>query len=731
MSFSLLFAHLKAVRIPLLIALAGAVLAFWVDQIRELFFLLVSADGYGDAKVGALATTVLLGIAVWHSARTVYRFRIRSLPALSDPRGTGLRTWTPRVLGACVPVLMFAASLEPLRDPALAEERGSVSLAMPAAFAVASVALFALFVARRRIGRRLGLPWESDPSRDPAVHAWGELPRYVRRIYLAIMLANVGALVLAAWAPGAIGVIGPIGIILLTASFLTISGTWVTIHGACWDLPVMTLIGLLALACEWSGTSDNHHVRLYPGMESKDQPDWSRTAYVPLGAGSDAAGAGLAFTDYVRGLDGPAPHGPVYLVSAEGGGIRAAAWTTLVLTELERQSNGEFSRHVVAGSGVSGGSLGLAVFAALVKARNDGLIATAQMSDVAADFLLDDFLRGPLEAMFLTDLLQRFVPAPVFDDRGQRLENRWERRWTRALCTSRGVAPADVDGSGPRGDDCHAFERPWLSLWGGPGRVPLLFLNATDVASGTRFIEEPFARMDAEVPDAFVFAGATASIHWLPSTAPLSAVVHNSARFTYVSPAGTLLRQPQRPGAPASRQLVDGGYFENSGLTTLVEVGEVLAKVYDGCHADGSRLAGAACPIRFIHISNDPGVEPMLGRDKDSCRVRPRGGHYGEVSAPVVALLQTRDGRGRTARASVITQYALDSTRTALRQDLERVYHFRLCEGRHHLPLGWTLSPLAWREMQNQQAGLEGLGADVFNQRQTRAIVADTLAAGR
>jgi len=409
----------------------------------------------------------------------------------------------------------------------------------------------------------------------------------------------------------------------------------------------------------------------------------------------------------------------VYLVSAEGGGIRAAAWTALVLTRLEQESDGRFSRHLLAASGVSGGSLGLALFAALVQARNDGLITTPEMPEIARQFLLDDFLRGPLEAMFLTDLLQRFVPVRLFVDRGQRLENQWERRWTEVLCTSRPV-PAGAPLA-----DCHAFERPWRELWRSPGRVPALFLNATDVASGTRFIEEPFARMDPDIPDRSVFAGAEVSEGWLPSTAPLSAVVHNSARFTYVSPAGTLLRQTRSaPPAVTERQLVDGGYFENSGLTTLVEVGEVLSTVYDGCHANDQRIAGASCPLRFIHISNDPAVEPMLRTKLDGCASTRTTTHYGEVSAPVIALLNTRDGRGRTARASAVTQYALDAGRASLATDLQRIYHFRLCEGRHHLPLGWTLSSLAWQEMTDQRDGRTGLGADAFNDRQSREIVA-------
>lgn len=722
MKIGLFIRHLKAVRVPLFIAGAGLVLTFWVDQVRELFFLLAAANGALDVKVGAVTMSILLGVAVWHSARTVYRFRVDTMPALKNPQGNGIRRWLPRLLGTSVPVLMFAGVAEALRDPALKEDPSEISWVMPVVFALIAVGLFALFVLRRRIGRSFGLRWEPDPASDPIAAQWQDLPLTVRRVYGAVALANVGALALAAWRPGLVGVLGPLGIILMTASFLTIAGTWVTIQAACRDKPLFTYVAVLAIACHWIGANDNHRVRLYAAMESKSTPAWAEVDYAsPIATAASGTGLAqpLAFTDYVRGLGHPqtAPE-PVYLVSAEGGGIRAAAWTALVLTRLEKESGGRFSRHMLAGSGVSGGSLGLALFAALVQARNDGLITTTEMPDIAKQFLLDDFLRGPLETMFLTDLLQRFVPLRLFVDRGQRLENQWERRWTEVLCTSRRVPP------GAPVADCHAFERPWRELWLSKGPVPLLFLNATDVGSGTRFVEEPFDRMDPDIPDSSVFAGAEVSQGWLPASAPLSAVVHNSARFTYLSPAGTLLQRPRENSQTGgARQLVDGGYFENSGLTTLVEVGEVLATVYDGCHADGRRIAGPDCPLRFIHISNDPAVEAMLGEGHDSCASSRTVEHYGEVSAPVVALLNTRDGRGRTARAAAVTQYALDAGRASVEADLQHIYHFRLCEGRHHLPLGWTLSSLAWDEMTAQRDGLAQLGADGFNLRESQEIV--------
>jgi len=55
-----------------------------------------------------------------------------------------------------------------------------------------------------------------------------------------------------------------------------------------------------------------------------------------------------------RGAHGGAPDAGVFIVAAEGGGIRAAYWTAAVLEELKAQLPG-FERRLFAISGVSGG----------------------------------------------------------------------------------------------------------------------------------------------------------------------------------------------------------------------------------------------------------------------------------------------------------------------------------------------------------------------------------------
>jgi len=326
---------------------------------------------------------------------------------------------------------------------------------------------------------------------------------------------------------------------------------------------------------------------------------------------------------------------------------------------------------------------------------------------MALKFYETDFLGPAVETMFLTDFLQRFVPSAQFLDRGERLESGWERGWS--ACRMRPSSSA-VATQSPKVDVSSVFAKSWKSLGMATDRVPALFLNSTEVQSGRRFIEEPFASMRGAGQDDGVVNAATLSRDWLPASSPLSAVVHNSARFTYVSPAGTLadISAVKGGGKPVPRELADGGYFDNSGATTLAELALLTRAYVPGCLGP-SGLGSETCPVKIIHISNDPAVETM--RSDDSCHGSDDSrtfSAYGEIRAPLVALLNTRGARAAVARAAVRSLFtqgkALASDTDPLTNAL--VFHFRLCKGIHHLPLGWTLSAEAMSEMRRQLVGL-------------------------
>jgi hypothetical protein len=206
--------------------------------------------------------------------------------------------------------------------------------------------------------------------------------------------------------------------------------------------------------------------------------------------------------------------------------------------------------------------------------------------------------------------------------------------------------------------------------------VPLLFLNSTVVETGQRLIAAPVAIKEP------AFSQALDGYRTLGPEVPLSTAVHDSARFTYVSPAGTV--RSQHDAGTAWLSLVDGGYFENSGAVTAAEVvPNVRAAAAD---PDDLKVV----PV-VIHISNDP--ETSAPSD-----LREQRKWLNQAVAPVKALLNTRPARGFQAREDLSKQVAAH-------------LYFRLCrfpgetqaeERRQPLPLGWALSSLARAEMRRQ-----------------------------
>ena len=739
LTVGLLVDHAKAVRIPLLIILFGVVMTFWVDQVWELFLLLilpVSGKALSTAmaaRAGAIVMSGCLGFAVWHTARTVYRFNIPTIPTLSNPRAETLREWLPRVLGAAIPILMAIGTASARHDPSLKGTGAWWTSKAPYVFALEAVALFVFFIIRRPLLRAAAAQVTTlakNPAGDPRVERWSQLPRAVRTVYAVIMLANVLALLVAAQFPGTLAKMGPLGVLLLCATFLTVTGTYLTIQAARLQIPLLTALFVLTIVMQLLGWNDNHRVRLYPTMHSNGTPQRRLVdASAPIAS---------SFVEYATSWSrGRAGSDPVYLVSSEGGGIRAAVWTLWVLSRLEVRSNGEFSRHMLLGSGVSGGSLGLAWFAAIVKGERQGVIRLTDIADMVRDLSTTDYLGPTLETMFLTDFLQRFLAPAMFVDRGERLESRFELGWTEACMLRRSARAA---WSGPQQPPpekepiaeqqvCGQFAASWSTLWANAERVPLLFLNSTEVQSGHRFIEEPFATIRGQGQDFDLTSAGTWSTGVLPASAPLSAVVHNSARFTYLSPAGSLIDAAWfKANRTLTRQLVDGGYFENSGTTTIAELLAALRPVYAPACSGEHGFADEGCPIRLIHISNDPGVESMRSDDAcpDAQRYARPFSHYGEIRAPLISLLNTRESRGEAARAAVRRQFAGGRLITSATDTVtdNRVFHFRLCTGPYHLPLGWTLSTDSLREISRQLEGTPEIDEAGFNHRQLNTIVA-------
>ena len=722
-----LFRIVMLVRFSVIMALVVALSGF-LGQGQEALLALAGSHGSFPRlsdKAWFVGGLLMAAFSVWYSARVMFCFRFDD-PVSDSAYLPGFKRWLPRVLAAGMLLSVAAALLQAARISSEARQL----LLLAGLLALISV-FFLVRLPRARAW--LGIPLLHDCIGSLA--ALRDLPRNSRRLIAGWYALGVIAMLvfsldhsatLATW-------MGPLPLVYVAVAMIVPVGSWLVYLGNRYNVPMVSIILLVALLSSYF--NDNHHVRqtaemdsIDPFMDQQQLTDWEHNKGIP-----DPMEGYDSLDDYVeqwlQGLE--AVHGeqpiPVIIVSAEGGGIRAAYWTALVLSELDDSAEFEgldLSRHILAISGVSGGSLGGAAYAALVAAdhRAKQGVGRDPLRARTGAFLGRDFLSPVLSSLLFPDLLQRFIPWPAFDDRAMALEQSWERAWQEA------------EGSA-------LFAHSFDSLYAGSDfQVPLLFFNTTVVETGQQMIVYPLdlyerpaskdemARSDPCIygdtlePFHCTFADALDSVKVVGDQIPLSTAVHLSARFTYLSPAGTIRRVDLRgqDGVTAEQawiRVVDGGYFENSGEVTAGQVLLALRRV-----AWNKAKPFNVRPI-IVHLSNEPLVnQARKMADSPGKRVL-----AGELLSPLRAIFNTREARGLQARDEVQNRIVLTNSigsiignaeqETELDDFFQRqkglFLHFRPCEYGVPLPLGWMLSDMARDELERQMPA-EGIEPQRF-----------------
>jgi len=398
-------------------------------------------------------------------------------------------------------------------------------------------------------------------------------------------------------------------------------------------------------------------------------------------------------------LDHPAACPPTLIIAADGGASRAAYFSAAVvgaiLDRLSSPVDGDPSsskcveadnpaRCIFAFSGVSGGSLGLAsVKAALLDAGHGPPCKPVRPEDTLSwrscleRLVAGDYLSPVFVGLAFRDQLA--LPIPPFNkpewwgDRAVLLEKAWERNYLAQTTGDRRAR--DCGDTKTDAGLCRPFATPRDD-----GRwTPLLLLNGTSVQTGRRVIvseihpilkkddnSEPqalhpwaydffdifgascgSAKDDARPNNCASAAGADAQAS---KNVRLSTAALLSARFPIISPAGHV--HMDGAGNPHGDGIVDGGYFENSGLSTALDV------------AAGLRAMNLT-PI-VLSISNNPTVEKVQAapgdQGEDECKssslhLEVRRAESDSIwvraveilYAPLAALVSTREGHADEA----------------------------------------------------------------------------------
>jgi hypothetical protein len=630
---------------------------------------------------------LLLATSAWYLSRLMLYLAFPGVPG-DDPALTPLRTWIPRLLGIFtilgLSYALYSASLVYGRGDNSAFPR---QLQFYAWLCIAGALIFLAMVSVRRSlssqlaawnsgilgkrarGHRKARGRRTGREDNPLIYGEGSfqrLDRNTRRglyVYFGMALALFVLFIFGM--PGAAPAFGVVGLLLFAASGWIVIGCALDVTGMRYRIPFFII--LFAVAVTGSGWNDNHAVRESPSPTVS----WNERASV-----TEALKEWMKW-QLVRPIG---PHGeyPLFLVSAEGGGIRAAYWTALVLGEIQNR-NPCFADQLFSMSGVSGGSLGVAVFAGLLRESTVpesgfrcGPVAVADSVDfvrTSKAILSEDFLSPLVGAMLYPDLVQRFMFVPVSRfDRARALEEAWERAWRVHRHSNR-------------------FAEPFDNLWNHPDSwMPALFFNSTWVEGGRRLIVSNL-RVTPREPDTSLEFTQVEDLHrfYGNRTLPLSAAVHLSARFPFVSPAGALVKDGVIHG-----RAVDGGYIENSGAITTNEIVHMINEL-----AQRDRNWLRVRPI-VIHISNSQ--VDIKQWDVNLSNARQDGGHkpaeiLSGLQTPIRAITNARNVHDSLARET-LRLYIGDSD----------FLHFGLCRlpGSLDIPLGWSLSSWMAEKMELQ-----------------------------
>jgi hypothetical protein len=409
---------------------------------------------------------------------------------------------------------------------------------------------------------------------------------------------------------------------------------------------------------------------------------------------------------------------PMLIVATAGGGIRAAYWTATILERLESDFRWDRLNHssadkpltenllrnlLFAISGVSGGSVGAAAYAAAVHEHD------ASGSDVRpTTYLQEDFLAPGIASMIFIDGPANLLPDFGQIDRGEALERGFET-----------ASRTDKDKDG-------LVSHKFLSFFPTMSEVarikswrPALLLNATHQETGRRIITSHIKIERDNFPDSYD------ALQVLETDVRLSTAAHNSARFTYVSPAGDLISatEPHRNKG----YVIDGGYFENYGAETALELARTAIQAINESEPKG----GNKVKLVLLQISSDPSLE----KDRTLVRVVPpdanhvctvnifgkpgpdnyliltkdEGEHFvlsyaNELDAPLVGIMSVREAHGTIAATELAAASCAGKDKTSAvppatsGDGASRFSHLAMCKESWHggdgidPPLGWVLS---------------------------------------
>jgi hypothetical protein len=435
---------------------------------------------------------------------------------------------------------------------------------------------------------------------------------------------------------------------------------------------------------------------------------------------------------------GTGDYQPLIVVTAEGGGIHAAAWTAKVLAELERSfrmDNRSFHGNILLFSTVSGGSVGTLGFLreytpavpfsspsdpALQSDAEKRVTLAASCSSLASaawGLSYNDAINflwplgrlpyiGDAVATSTTDKDGHVtIVPPAGADRSWALERAFNRNLTDPDCDAGTPSVPGAD----QALDGYNMTLSWAVAQLNSKKLPAFTFNTTVVETGDRFLLAnydlpPGEKNTGTVPAPSFLDTFADDKSGLYADLPLAAAARMSASFTYVTSAS---RIPMFKWTEYGYHFVDGGYYDNPGTSSAIEF--VHYAVEHSNHFQGAgqtaTKSSRKLPILWIEILNGHDIDPSANSDSLATQQKPDGKKPNKLWGPINQLGAPPNAFLNAAQDSVVRRDRRELCMMEKAYQRQVTVHHMVFDYRDKTEKG--INPLSWELTQNQKNNID------------------------
>ncbi|MBO9703640.1 MAG: hypothetical protein J7604_25775 [Sporocytophaga sp.] len=428
-------------------------------------------------------------------------------------------------------------------------------------------------------------------------------------------------------------VLRPASIVILSISFLTYFLTLIMYFNDPYKHPVFTMVILLMIVN--SCHNDNSSI-----IDTNQKLiDKDTRVNIPTHF-SNWLEHNEAFSDSKDSV-------PVFIIAAEGGGSRSLSWTAQTLAALDSLYP-NFYNHVFAISGVSGGGIGAGFFHAYYINKKKDLNSFRKCTG-------DDFLSPITAALFFPDNVQKILPVPISHfNRTSYLADSWSQSFKKNLETD-------------------LFDRNFLEVvnkFEHPAdqyKLPSLFINGTMPETGQKIIASNLKLDTLEY-----FKNCMDLYAKTQRDMPYKTALTVCCRFPYLTDGGLIKDSSGR----SIGHVIDGGYLENTGLETAVQV---FNSIKGKLNKKFKTINGDSCKVIPIMI--------LIKNSKDTVSTKPLRFLH-DLRMPISGALNAMDNQ--TPSEIAMVKGILKDGNPAC-----KFFTIQLRRDSVIVPLGWYLSDKA------------------------------------